>query len=396
MAGTICWTKDEVHLEQKAEDTDVLVEVSRKNGSKGRITCQYRTENATAHAGTDFESAEGTVVFEDGVSVAQVNIKILARGRYAHSDFFRVLLTDVTGCGAKFDASTDGGEDSCILTVYIDADKVAMERVDVMMSTLMSKWEKAKIGHSSWKDQFQSALYVNGGQDEDDDGEPSWTEYALHVITLPWKLIFALCPPTDYCGGWCCFCVSLLMIGGVTVIIGDMANLFGCVLPFMENEITAITFVALGTSLPDTFASKTAATQDPYADASVGNVTGSNSVNVFLGLGLPWMMASLYWSGITTHDEWDARYQQDEDLSWLGPAGTRPKAYVVKAGSLAFSVLVFTFTAVCCISILALRRKFVGGELGGPKVAKYLTCGVLVFLWLLYIFMSILKIKGVL
>lgn len=27
-------------------------------------------------------------------------------------------------------------------------------------------------------------------------------------------------------------------------------------------------------------------TQDPYADASIGNITGSNSVNVFLGLGL--------------------------------------------------------------------------------------------------------------
>lgn len=40
--------------------------------------------------------------------------------------------------------------------------------------------------------------------------------------------------------------------------------------------------VALGTSLPDTFASKAAAEQDPYADASIGNVTGSNSVNVCL------------------------------------------------------------------------------------------------------------------
>jgi solute carrier family 8 (sodium/calcium exchanger) len=25
-------------------------------------------------------------------------------------------------------------------------------------------------------------------------------------------------------------------------------------------------------------------------------VTGSNSVNVFLGLGLPWLMAAIYWS----------------------------------------------------------------------------------------------------
>ena len=52
----------------------------------------------------------------------------------------------------------------------------------------------------------------------------------------------------------------------------------------MEDSITAITMVALGTSVPDLFASKEAACGDPYADASIGNVTGSNSVNVFLGI----------------------------------------------------------------------------------------------------------------
>lgn len=31
-----------------------------------------------------------------------------------------------------------------------------------------------------------------------------------------------------------------------------------------------------------------AAIQDKYADASVGNVTGSNAVNVFLGIGVAW------------------------------------------------------------------------------------------------------------
>jgi solute carrier family 8 (sodium/calcium exchanger) len=52
--------------------------------------------------------------------------------------------------------------------------------------------------------------------------------------------------------------------------------------------------VALGTSLPDTFASKTAAANEKNADNAIGNVTGSNSVNVFLGLGLPWVIAAFY------------------------------------------------------------------------------------------------------
>ena len=52
--------------------------------------------------------------------------------------------------------------------------------------------------------------------------------------------------------------------------------------------------MALGTSLPDTFASKIAAVSEKSADNAIGNVTGSNSVNVFLGLGIPWMVASIY------------------------------------------------------------------------------------------------------
>merc|ERR1719174_102705 len=95
-------------------------------------------------------------------------------------------------------------------------------------------------------------------------------------------------------GGWVCFYTALIFIGGVTAVIGDMASLLGCVMG-VPDSITAITIVALGTSLPDTFASKTAAVQDPYADASIGNVTGSNSVNVFLGLGLPWLIGGMYW-----------------------------------------------------------------------------------------------------
>ena len=59
--------------------------------------------------------------------------------------------------------------------------------------------------------------------------------------------------------------------------------------------MTAITFVAFGTSLPDLFASMQAARDDPSADNSIGNVTGSNSVNVFLGLGLSWLLGALYW-----------------------------------------------------------------------------------------------------
>merc|ERR1712083_1283955 len=94
-------------------------------------------------------------------------------------------------------------------------------------------------------------------------------------------------------GGYPCFLISLLFIGIIVIIVGDLAGIFGCLIG-LKDEVTAITFVALGTSLPDTFASKAAAVNEKHADNAIGNVTGSNSVNVFLGLGLPWVIASIF------------------------------------------------------------------------------------------------------
>lgn len=80
----------------------------------------------------------------------------------------------------------------------------------------------------------------------------------IHFACIGWQLIFSIVPPPHYYGGWGCFVGSLGMVGAVTAIVGQYANLFGCVLN-IKPSITAITFVALGTSLPDTFASMTAA-----------------------------------------------------------------------------------------------------------------------------------------
>ena len=107
-------------------------------------------------------------------------------------------------------------------------------------------------------------------------------------------MIFAFVPPPNIWGGWLSFFVSLIMIGILTTFINDMASIFGCLVG-LKDTVTAITLVALGTSLPDLFASRQAATQEKYADNSIGNVTGSNSVNVFMGLGVSWLIAAIYW-----------------------------------------------------------------------------------------------------
>ena len=147
---------------------------------------------------------------------------------------------------------------------------------------------------------------------KDEDGGISEIEAAdafYHLATIGWKLFFSIVPPPHYFGGWACFCCALGVIGIVTAVVGEFASIFGCVLG-IKPSITAITFVALGTSLPDTFASMAAARAEKFADNAVGNVTGSNSVNVFLGLGLPWVVASIWSSSFKVPEE-DA-----EKLPW--------------------------------------------------------------------------------
>jgi solute carrier family 8 (sodium/calcium exchanger) len=134
------------------------------------------------------------------------------------------------------------------------------------------------------------------GPSIDEEGtidEVSGFEAGFHFFSIGWKVLFAMIPPRKIWNGWLAFGIALSLIGVVTAIVGEIAGLFGCVIG-LKPAVTAITFVALGTSLPDTFASKQAAQQSTYADSAIGNVTGSNSVNVFLGLGLPWLIASIY------------------------------------------------------------------------------------------------------
>jgi len=372
--GVLAFESDTLDITEATTDIVKQVKVVRKHGSTGKISCHYKTENASAIAGADYEELDGEVEFESGQMSATIDVTIKAKGRYEGHEMFRLYLTDPKN-NAKFDQSTDGGGDMNICSINIWADESQKQAVDNMAKVLKLNWDKARIGTSNWADQFRNAFKVNG----DDDEPASAKDYIMHVFSFPWKLFFAMIPPTDYGGGWVCFCVALAFIGGVTAFIGDMAGLLGCCME-IPDSITAITFVALGTSLPDTFASKSAAQQDEYADASIGNVTGSNSVNVFLGLGLPWLIGSCYWYGNPT-SKWEAKYPE---LSKIYPEGR----FIVKSGDLGFSVTVFTIVAVVCLATLILRRKVLGCELGGPTGLKYASSAFFVCLWLIYVGLS--------
>lgn len=112
---------------------------------------------------------------------------------------------------------------------------------------------------------------AEGEEEEKLEKLPTCGDYLMHFISVPWKILFALVPPTgiqsrkstflahhslfifylfkDYWGGWACFIASIIVIGLLTAVIGDVAAHFGCSIG-LKDAVTAISFVALGTSVP--------------------------------------------------------------------------------------------------------------------------------------------------
>jgi solute carrier family 8 (sodium/calcium exchanger) len=77
------------------------------------------------------------------------------------------------------------------------------------------------------------------------------------------------------------------------------------------------------------------------------------------------------------------------------PTTEENNGYYIEAGSLGFSVVVFTTLAVTCIITIIIRRNVVGGELGGTKNGRLGSAVFLCTLWLLYIVLSTLKMNDV-
>ncbi|KAL6424459.1 hypothetical protein ACFW04_009901 [Cataglyphis niger] len=372
------------------------VGVTRVGGDLNK-TCSvdYCTEDGSAEAGSDYVSAKGTLTFEPGETKKTIKLSVIDDELFEEDEHFYVRLSNVTQPAMLVSPSLATvmilDDDHSGIFGFPERDVELVESVGQYPLRVVrysgapgprhhplshhggyrEAWQTIRT--SSWKEQFTEALTVSGGDEDEEGGQPSSPsamDYLMHSLTIFWKVLFAFVPPTDIAGGYLCFIVSILGIGVVTAVIGDVASYFGCTLG-IKDSVTAVVFVALGTSIPDTFASKVAACQDKYADASVGNVTGSNAVNVFLGIGVAWSIAAIYRA---CHSE----------------------PFRVEPGNLAFSVTIFCTEACLVIVVLLVRRtKAIGGELGGPFIPKVITSVFLFSLWLLYLIMSTLEAYGV-
>lgn len=370
------------HFEEKEMNVpeaigEVEIKVVRSSGARGTVRVPYHTTDGSAKKGRDFETTDTEVVFHNDETEKTILLKIYDDEEYEKNETFQIHLDEPSivrrGSGRRESEAQQEEEhlsemakprlgDIQTLCVHIQE---SYEFKNVVDKLLKKANVSLVVGTSSWREQFIEAITVSAGDEDDEEDEklPSCMDYVMHFLTLFWKVIFACVPPTDYLGGWACFSVSIIMIGVLTMFIQDLATEFGCTVG-LKDSITAISVVALGTSVPDTFASKVAAVNDRYADSSIGNVTGSNAVNVFLGIGLAWTIAAIYHA-------------------------VQGNPFEVDPGSLAFSVTIFCVEAVVCCTIIVVRRKF-GGELGGPFKLRMITVVFFVFLWVFYIIMSAL------
>jgi len=368
----------------------VTVEAERVGGAKGEATCVVKTKNQKAVAGKDFEAVESEFTWADGeTGKKSVTIKIMDDDEFEKDEDFTVILSELKG--ASFIASTDGGEDTDVCTVTIVNDDDRATKLVEAIRMLRLDADSLDLAGDDWVGAIKESLIPPKGQ--------GVKAILIHILMVPWKFLFACFPPPGLCGGWPCFIFALIGIGFQVVLISDFATQVGCLM-YIKNTVTAITFVALGTSLPDTFASMQAARDDKYADNSIGNVTGSNSVNVFFGLGLPWLIGAIYWASSGLNADWHARFNPDY--------GTKPlKAvlynrlvadgkgvFVVQSGDLGLSVIVFSCCALVTIGLILLRRAKGRQELGGNKTGAYASAALLVSLWLLYIIVSCLATYG--
>ncbi|KAM7057551.1 sodium/calcium exchanger 2 isoform 3-T3 [Molossus nigricans] len=409
----------------------VLLSVTCQGG-EGNSTfyVDYRTEDGSAKAGSDYEYSEGTLVFKPGETQKELRIGIIDDDIFEEDEHFFVRLLNLRVGDAQGMFEPDGGGrpkgrlvapllatvtildddhagifsfqdrllhvSECMGTVdvrvvrssgargtvrlpyrtvdgtargggvhYEDACGELEFGDDETMKTLQVKivddeeYEKKdnffiELGQPQWLKRGISALLLNQGDGDrkltaEEEEARRIAEMGKPVLGENCRLEVIIEESYDFKNT----VDKLIKKTNLALVIGTHS--------WREQFLEAITVSA------DTFASKVAALQDQCADASIGNVTGSNAVNVFLGLGVAWSVAAVYWA-------------------------VQGRPFEVRTGTLAFSVTLFTVFAFVGIAVLLYRRRpHIGGELGGPRGPKIATTALFLGLWFLYILFASLE-----
>ncbi|XP_076465393.1 sodium/calcium exchanger 2-like [Babylonia areolata] len=347
------------------KDGLATVRVIREHGFEGAVSLEYSTIDGTAIGDKDFNNdadfleRHGVLQFEHGETAKSITIFVNTASKGYKNFILTIRNPD------------NGGRVGIRSAVVVHMNKGGSDASDELLLRVGELLDGDETEHITWGGQFARAMVVSPEKDEfGNDVPPKWGHYVMHFLTFFWKVFCAIIPPTSCFGAWPSFVFSLMFIGAMTCAVEELGYLLGCVVG-VKTSVAGITIIALGTSVPDTFASRTAALQDEHADAAIGNVTGSNCVNVFLGLGLPWVLKTMH-------------------------AVFHGYTFKVKTDNLSQGVFLFSIVGIACIITLLVRRKVSGGELGGSFWAKNIIAYTIIGLWCLYCIVISLHAYGTL
>lgn len=224
---------------------------------------------------------------------------------------------------------------------------------------------------SIWRQQFVDALVLESTESiKISSIYLRMVKFFWQLLLMPWRLLFASVPPYQVAHGWIAFICSLVFISGIAYVVTKLTDVLSCVTG-INAYVIAFTALASGTSWPDLVASKIAAERQITADSAIANITCSNSVNIYIGIGMPWLIDTTY-----------------NFFAYKEPL------YIENAGWLSFSLLVFFATSAGCIAVLVLRRLVLGAELGGPRLWAWLTSAYFMLLWIVFVVLSSLRVSG--
>jgi len=83
----------------------------------------------------------------------------------------------------------------------------------------------------------------------------------------------------------------VVWLAGMSYVLVKFSDKMGCILD-IKSDLIGLTLGSIGTSLPNLFASMLVAKQG-LGNMAISNAFGSNVFNIFMALGIPWLIATL-------------------------------------------------------------------------------------------------------
>ncbi|GAB6026816.1 hypothetical protein CHUAL_013421 [Chamberlinius hualienensis] len=123
-----------------------------------------------------------------------------------------------------------------------------------------------------------------------------WFGRIAYIITYPINLLFFFTVPDCTRKGWerlfpLTFLMSVLYIGSLSYFVAWMVTIMGYTIG-IPDTVMGITFLAIGTSVPEGYSSVIVCRQG-MGNMAISNSVGSNIFDILFCLGLPWLIKAV-------------------------------------------------------------------------------------------------------